>query len=319
LTNSSMTAMLAATAKQLETSYDEFPSDEDVVAELAQLSNLVDYCEQSSVPRSSSLMASASDSNSVIRPCSETFDESFLSSMHTVTCGQQAHSFHTSIQNAKEAMVGYEDNLMAERLPVAAFAPQQHRSQGAKSQGPEYKRVLHSDPGDTSWREKVDEYSPLEPFARPNFPARVRDRSPTPGLSSNLILRTCFRIGEVIKVGSACDALVQETIVELFARVTKSLREINTTKQRFEFADLFHDRPPFINGTLENFKVCALQETESSRLSGEGSPGKMVRCIGRIKRDLTRKCWMLHVINIRATDWEEVRHTKRIAGAGKIK
>lgn len=166
-----------------------------------------------------------------------------------------------------------------------------------------------------------DDYSPLKPFARPGFPAKVRDRSPITGVSSSIILRTCFRIGEALREGALCGGLEQDAVIELFARVKDSSYDIVTpSKLYYEFADLFHDRPPFIRGTLENNRISCMQETESRMLLGDNTPPPMVRCLGRLKRVISGPPgWMLYIVNIRPTDWEEVRWTKQIAGAGMAK
>ncbi|TGO32044.1 hypothetical protein BHYA_0362g00060 [Botrytis hyacinthi] len=161
------------------------------------------------------------------------------------------------------------------------------------------------------WLDDSHEYLPLAPFARPKFPQIVQDRCPINGLSSQTILRVCFRIGEMLKEGGRCNALGQDAIIELFARVNFSSREPGTTKQHFQFADLFHDRPPFAQGILANFKTTGLAESES-RTFIESSESLMARCLGRVKKDVKNGSWLLHIINVRVTDWEEIRWTKRI-------
>ncbi|KAF7911737.1 uncharacterized protein EAE98_011852 [Botrytis deweyae] len=161
------------------------------------------------------------------------------------------------------------------------------------------------------WLDDSDDYLPLTPFARPKFPQIVQDRCPINGLSSQTILRVCFRIGEMLKEGGRCNALGQDAIIELFARVNFSSREPGTTKQHFQFADLFHDRPPFAKGILANFKTTGLAESES-RTFIESSESLMARCLGRVKKDVKNGSWLLHIINVRVTDWEEIRWTKRI-------
>jgi hypothetical protein len=165
-----------------------------------------------------------------------------------------------------------------------------------------------------------DNYSPLKPFARPGFPSKVLDRSPITGVSSNIILRTCFRIGEALREGALCEGLGQHAVIELFARVMDSSQDMIPSKLYFEFSDLFHDRPPFIRGTLENNKISSLQETESRMLLGVNGTAPLIRCLGRLKRVIAGPPgWMLYIINIRPTDWEEVRWTTQIAGAGMMK
>ena len=176
-------------------------------------------------------------------------------------------------------------------------------------------------PAHTMSLDEIDDYSPLEPFARPPFPAKVRERSPITSISSSIILRTCFRIGEALREGALCEGLKQDAIIELFARVKDSSCDtVTRSKLYFEFADLFHDRPPFIRGTLENSKISSLQETESRMLLGVNGSAPMTRCLGRLKRAIAGPPgWMLYIINIRPTDWEEVRWTRQIAGAGMAK
>ena len=107
-----------------------------------------------------------------------------------------------------------------------------------------------------------------------------------------------------------CSSLAQDVITELFARVIFSFRETNSTKQHFKFADLWHDRPPYPNGVLANYKTSGLAESESKVFLAEN--GKMARCVGRFKRDLKTCTWVLLIINIRETDWEEISWTKEI-------
>ena len=83
------------------------------------------------------------------------------------------------------------------------------------------------------------EYEPLEPFVRPPFPSLIVDRCPVSGLSGQTFLRTCFRIGEMFQAGSSCSAQKLNPVIELFARVNFSSREPGTTKQHFQFMDLW--------------------------------------------------------------------------------
>ncbi|CZR52250.1 uncharacterized protein PAC_02127 [Phialocephala subalpina] len=165
------------------------------------------------------------------------------------------------------------------------------------------------------------EYEPLKPFARPDFPTLIRDRSPVVGLSPQTFLRVCFRVAEMLKEGARCNALKEDAVIELFSRVTHSSREPGTARQHFEFADLWHDRPPFPNGILTNCKTTGLADTESKIFQRVVQDGPMMaRCFGRLKRDSQISTgWLLDIINIRTTDWEEIRWTKRIVGAGLVK
>lgn len=70
-----------------------------------------------------------------------------------------------------------------------------------------------------------------------------------------------------------------------------------------------------MNGVLANYLVSALQERESRELlTGNCEEPGMVRCLGRLKAQVGGNGWMLHLDNIRKSDWEEVRWTRRIVG-----
>jgi len=123
----------------------------------------------------------------------------------------------------------------------------------------------------------------------------------------------------MLKEGGRNDAQHQGAVIEFFARVTFSSREAGTTKQHFQFADLWHDRPPFPNGVLFNYKTTRLADNESKVFVG-AVENTMTRCIGRLKRDPKQENgWLLHIINIRPTDWEEIKWTKRIVSASRVK
>jgi hypothetical protein len=162
------------------------------------------------------------------------------------------------------------------------------------------------------------DYEFLAPFARPDFPAIMRDRSPVIGFSTQTFLRVCFRVGEMFKEGRHCDAMGRNAVVELFARVTSSSREAGTTKQHVQLADLWHNRPPYPSGVLINYKSSDLLEIESQVFVGS-SENFMARCLGVLKRDQkSAHGWLLHIASIRRTDWEEIRWTKRIVSAGVV-
>ncbi|KAN0119964.1 hypothetical protein V8E51_002172 [Hyaloscypha variabilis] len=267
---------------------------------------------------------------------------------HTVTSPQKVHTDKTSTagsptrRSETEPMQLEEgedwsflrpntaDNVQAQVAP-ASSVPMQDIVEGAenfeclssqaRSHPPDsaYPSVSTTQ-RDTMWvLDDSHEYKPLQPFARPEFPTLIRDRSPITGVSAQTFLRVCFRIGEMFREGARCEALKQDAVIELFARVTFSSREPGTTKQHFQFADLWHDRPPFPNGILINYKMSGLVESESKAFLG-ADEGTLARCLGRLKRDSKSATgWMLHILNIRLTDWEEIRWTKRIVSAGLVK
>ncbi|KAH8601115.1 hypothetical protein B0O99DRAFT_608000 [Bisporella sp. PMI_857] len=160
------------------------------------------------------------------------------------------------------------------------------------------------------------EYEPLAPFIRPSFPSPIKDRSLIIGLSGQSFLRTCFRIGEMYQAGTQCASKNLDAVIELFSRVNFSSREPSTTKQHFQFMDLWHDRAPYPNGILFSYKTSGLAESES-KVFLYGAEKKMARVLGRFKRDMNGS-WVLHIINIRQTDWEEIRWTKRIVSGDDL-
>jgi len=161
------------------------------------------------------------------------------------------------------------------------------------------------------------EYKPLKPFVRSPFTPLVMDRCPVLGLSAQMFLRTCFRIGEMFQQGSKCHTQGLDAVIELFARVNFSSRESGTTKQHFQFLDLWNDRAPYPNGILASYKTTGLAESES-RVFLSRQEKKMARVLGRLKRDKKNEAWWLQVINIRETDWEEIRWTKRIVSGDDL-
>jgi hypothetical protein len=140
-----------------------------------------------------------------------------------------------------------------------------------------------------------------KPIVRPPFPTPVRDRSPIIGLSPNLLLRTCFRIGEAIQQANHATKNGQKIMFELYARILSSQR--NDVKQDFVFRDLFHEKPPHIKGVYDAviWKSVRLYNYDSERLLGKG---RICRCIGTMKRD--GKEWVMTVLNIWEAKWEDV-------------
>ncbi|KAI9818901.1 MAG: hypothetical protein M1827_007722 [Pycnora praestabilis] len=155
-----------------------------------------------------------------------------------------------------------------------------------------------------------------KPFVRLKIPNSVRDCSPVMGLSSKKVLRTCFRIGEALNQGCTAARLKKDVIIELYARVTFSEREVHGSKQFFQFSDLFHDRPPFLNGVYQGWKGVDLWDKDSRIFLGEAGKCKMCRCLGRIKRDQQgTNGWKMEIMSIFEADWDDVAYVKGIVDA----
>lgn len=102
-------------------------------------------------------------------------------------------------------------------------------------------------------------------------------------------------------------------MLEFYARITKSWREPTPSrKQHFVIHDLYHDRPPFLNGTFELWDQSALWDEHSRPFlaAGDGENGMKCRMIARMKRDGTK--WRLEILNVRQAEWEEVEHVAGI-------
>ena len=160
-------------------------------------------------------------------------------------------------------------------------------------------------------RKNVPGVTNRKPIVRSPFPDPVRDRSPIIGLSSNLVLRTCFRIGEAINQAGKATRNGQNILFELYAQVLTSHRD--AVKQHFVFADLFHERPPHLKGEYDAivWKPVELFNYDSGRFL---SKAKICRCIGHIKRNESKE-WVMAVLNIWEATWEDIEWVEGIVGS----
>ncbi|ORY02660.1 hypothetical protein BCR34DRAFT_574003 [Clohesyomyces aquaticus] len=150
----------------------------------------------------------------------------------------------------------------------------------------------------------------LTPIVRPPFPKQVCDRSLVIGLSPNTLLRTCFRIGEAINAGRSAVRDGKNVIIELYARVLNSHRD--ETRQLFTFCDLYHVKPPHVNGVYDGaiWKAVELFNYDAGRLLHEHT---MCRIIGKMKRDGQQ--WHLSVLNIWEATREDIAWTEGIVNS----
>lgn len=145
-------------------------------------------------------------------------------------------------------------------------------------------------------------------IARSPFPEPIKDRSPIIGLSADMLLRTCFRIGEALNTGCQAVRVGRGVTLQLFARVTSSWRTPPDSVQHFRFEDLFHDRPPYIDAVYEKSAELRDHESEIFLKSREG--GRLCRCVGQMAR-VDHK-WRLEVMRISEVDWNDVEYTAGI-------
>lgn len=154
-----------------------------------------------------------------------------------------------------------------------------------------------------------------KPFVRPPFPALLRDKSPIAGLSSSTVIRTCFRIGQLLNETKKCFGAHQETVFEFYARVTYSSREKMARVQHFQFMDLFKEHLPYPTGTLNGWKTGSLIDEQSLVFlgCGDGPKAKLCRCICKPTKEKKRDLgWSFSVLTIRQVDWEEIEMMKRM-------
>ncbi|KAI1366944.1 hypothetical protein F5Y08DRAFT_300096 [Xylaria arbuscula] len=174
----------------------------------------------------------------------------------------------------------------------------------AQKPNPDHANSSH-DPQEVSVR--------LTAFVRPQFPSKVRDRPSVPGLSSDTILRTCFRTGAMISQTACCFNHQQTVLFELYARVTYSSRETLSRKQHFQFVDLFKDQQPYPAATLSNWRADSQLDKDSARFLDTRSGPRLCWCMCKPVRDTKAAIgWTYTVLKIREISWEEVRWAKRI-------
>ncbi|KAI1482095.1 hypothetical protein F4774DRAFT_328921 [Daldinia eschscholtzii] len=158
---------------------------------------------------------------------------------------------------------------------------------------------------------------PLKPFVRPPFPEKVRDRSAVSELSPRTVLRTCFRVGEMVNQAVYCLNHRQDVIFELFARVTYSSRESLQRNQHFQFIDLFKDQLPYPVGVLSNWRVGTQLDHQSAAFLGTNAGPKLCRCVCKPRRDPKVAIGLTLVITaIKEIDWAHVRLAKKTVCGG---
>ncbi|KAI9681855.1 MAG: hypothetical protein M1829_000600 [Trizodia sp. TS-e1964] len=150
-----------------------------------------------------------------------------------------------------------------------------------------------------------------QPFARLPFPAPAQQGSPISGLSGSTLLRTCFRIGEALKAASLGSEETRDTIIELYARVSSSYREEEGRKQYFQFVDLFHNRPPFLNAVYNVWKGNDQWTRDSGKFLDTNTPGKTARALGRLKKSKP-DCWTMNLLSIWEASWDDISYAKGI-------
>ncbi|KAI0450962.1 hypothetical protein F5B21DRAFT_408521 [Xylaria acuta] len=160
----------------------------------------------------------------------------------------------------------------------------------------------------------LNEAGTLTAFVRPPFPEKVRDRPSVPGLSSNTLLRTCFRIGMLIDQTTHCFNHKQDVVFELYARVTYSSRETLARKQHFQFVDLYKDQQPYPAAILANWRMGSQLDKDSSAFLDTSGGPRLCWCMCKSMKDSKAIIgWTYTVLNIREIDREQLHWAKKIA------
>ncbi|KAF2171361.1 hypothetical protein M409DRAFT_50813 [Zasmidium cellare ATCC 36951] len=148
----------------------------------------------------------------------------------------------------------------------------------------------------------------IKPIVRKPFLPAVLDRSPIFGASKSTVVRTSFRLGEALNFGAQAVRCNENAIIELYARATVSRRE--GRKQHFVFKDLYHDNPPYLEGTYELWDQARLWDLDSKPFLKARGPGILSRVIARMKRESQK--WRLEILNVWEASWGDVNYVAGI-------
>ncbi|KAK1579167.1 uncharacterized protein LY79DRAFT_523132 [Colletotrichum navitas] len=168
-------------------------------------------------------------------------------------------------------------------------------------------------PVDGASMQQASSPSSPTPIIRPPVPPKMRDRSVVVGLSSTTMMRTCFRIGELLNAHAKCTREKQDVVLELFARVRCSTRETTTRVQHFNLRDLFTDRQPFLSGTFKDWKLNSSLDHDSRSFLGPSGEKKLCRCVCKLSNATdTAIGRSAMILSIRETTWDEIFWALRI-------
>ncbi|KAK2006340.1 hypothetical protein LZ32DRAFT_102199 [Colletotrichum eremochloae] len=155
--------------------------------------------------------------------------------------------------------------------------------------------------------------SSATPIIRPPFPPKVRDRSVVVGLSSTTMMRTCFRIGELLNAHTKCTREKQDVVLELFARVRHSSRESTARVQHFQLRDLFTDKQPYLSGVFRDWKLNSSLDHHSKSFLGPSGENKLCRCVCKLSDTKTATIGRsAMILSIRETAWDKIFWALRI-------
>lgn len=138
------------------------------------------------------------------------------------------------------------------------------------------------------------------PFVRPPFPCSIESGSPVLGANPDTLLRICFRIGEAINAASLASQKQQNLLIELYARVTIT-RSDGTSKKVFQLWDLYHDRPPYLEGWYDTH---GNEFDGISTIIANNGVRKLCRCVGNLRKYDQK--WRLQLLKFHETNWAAI-------------
>lgn len=95
---------------------------------------------------------------------------------------------------------------------------------------------------------------------------------------------------------------------ELFTRVLYSSRENFTHKQFFQFRDLLKETPPYLNGTLRDWRALPLAEQALNEFTKKQRAGTKCYCLCTLIPDRRSALgWLAVIKDIRPISWKEIR------------
>lgn len=120
--------------------------------------------------------------------------------------------------------------------------------------------------------------------------------------------RTFIRIRDLVQTKSEMFQNSKNTVFELFARVLYSTRENFSHKQYFQFRDLFEETPPYLSGTLGDWRAPVSIRLATDGFLAPTNAGSKCYCQCLLIPD--ERCelgWSLAIRDIRPVTWKDVR------------
>ncbi|KAK7931398.1 hypothetical protein PG985_002110 [Apiospora marii] len=293
----------------LSDSNDDYPLDSDNEHDMLQLLDSAEACIETHMPPSSVLNMWDRDSRSA-----DVYDENLQYSPPSLAADPHDETEQNHTTTGKDDFLD-EDVDWDAVYAISASIPKDASLVGSRErEEPCTEDLIPAHEQQLAYDGDEDGLQPPAPFQRSRFPEKVHDRSVIRGLSSEVVLRTCFRIEELLEQAAHCYNHHQQAVFELYARVKYSNREELARKQYFLLGDLFEDQERCLSGTLSKWKAEDPKDQQGQAFLG-ADWYKMCRCMCKVKRDSNNEAgWVLDILDIRETNWDGIRVAKMIVG-----